>query len=63
MQGQRIDERIVYTATEAAELLKIRENALYRLLRSGALIARKTNNNNGYWRILGGNIIKYLNNE
>ena len=63
MQNQRIDALTVYTATEAAGLLKIGDNAMYRLLQSGALKARKTNNNKGYWRILGENIIIYLKNE
>ena len=48
---QRIDERAVYTATETAELLKISENVVYRLLNEGKLIARKTNNGRGYWRV------------
>jgi len=57
---QRIDERAVYTATETADLLKVSENVVYKLLKEGKLIARKTNDKRGYWRVLGENIVLYL---
>ena len=61
---QRIDERAVYTATETAELIKVSENTIYKLLKEGKLIARKTNSRGrGYWRILGENIVIFLKNN
>ena len=64
MAVQQIEKNGVYTVSEAAQLLKIGDNAMYRLLKAGKVKGAKTNDaGKGYWRILGENLLDFLRNN